>query len=85
MAEKKLTEKQLQKLQGFQNKAINNERSIGNLHLQLNKLIPSQMSQLEDSYDANIKEQNDFSKELEEEYGPVSVNIQTGDLPEIKK
>jgi len=70
MENQKITSKQLEKLQGFV-KAINNgQAQIGNLETQKHGLL-HQVAQVQ------LDLQN-FQKDLEDEYGKISINIQDG-------
>lgn len=70
MENQKITSKQLEKLQSFV-KAINNGQSqIGSLESQKHGLL-HQVAQVQ------LDLQN-FQKDLEDEYGKISINIQDG-------
>ena len=70
MENQKITSKQLEKLQGFV-KAINNgQAQIGSLESQKHGLL-HQVAQVQ------LDLQN-FQKDLEDEYGKISINIQDG-------
>ena len=70
MENQKITSKQLEKLQGFV-KAINNgQAQIGSLETQKHGLL-HQVAQVQ------LDLQN-FQKDLEDEYGKISINIQDG-------
>jgi hypothetical protein len=66
----KLTEEQLQKLQGFVSALNQSQMQLGQLEVEKHNLLHQT---------GEIQEQlQTFQKELEEEYGKVSVNIQDG-------
>jgi len=66
----KLTEEQLQKLQGF-------VQALNQAQLQLGQLEVEKHNLLHQTGEIQAQLQT-FQKELEEEYGKVSVNIQDG-------
>jgi len=75
MENQKITSKQLEKLQGFV-KAINNgQAQIGGLESQKHGLL-HQVAQVQ------LDLQN-FQKDLEDEYGKISINIQDGSYEEV--
>ena len=73
----KITEKQLEKLKGFVSAINQGQAQVGSLESQKHELL-HQLAQV----------QNDlrgFQKDLEDEYGKISINIQDGSyelLPE---
>ena len=75
--ESKITQEQLEELQGYVGKINNIASQIGNLELQKHQLNH-----------AGIEVQNDLQKfqvKLEEKYGKVSVNIQDGTYKPIEE
>lgn len=73
----KITEEQLQKLQGF-------VQTLNQAQMQLGQLEVEKHGILHQTADAQQQLQG-FQKELEEEYGKVSVNIQDGTYTAIPK
>ena len=71
----KITDEQLQELQGYVNKINQAQLQLGQLESQKYSLV-GVIPQLQ-------KELKDFQDKLEEEYGKVSVNIQDGTIQEI--
>jgi len=71
----KITDEQLQELQGHVNKINQAQLQLGQLESQKFSLV-GVIPQLQ-------KELKDFQDKLEEEYGKVSVNIQDGTIQEI--
>ena len=71
----KITDEQLQELQGHVNKINQAQLQLGQLESQKYSLV-GVIPQLQ-------KELKDFQDKLEEEYGKVSVNIQDGTIQEI--
>jgi len=77
MSENKITQEQLEELQGYVGKLNNVASQIGNLELQKHQLNH-----------AGIEIQNDlrkFQAKLEEKYGKVSVNLQDGTYKPIEE
>jgi hypothetical protein len=66
----KLTEEQLQKLQGFVSALNQAQMQLGQLEVEKHNLL-HQTGEIQGQLQT-------FQKELEEEYGKVSVNIQDG-------
>jgi len=66
----KLTEEQLQKLQGFVSALNQAQMQLGQLEVEKHNLL-HQTGEIQGQL-------QEFQKELEEEYGKVSVNIQDG-------
>ena len=66
----KLTEEQLQKLQGFVSALNQSQMQLGQLEVEKHNLL-HQTGEIQGQLQT-------FQKELEEEYGKVSVNIQDG-------
>lgn len=73
----KIKEDQLKELQGFVGAIQQGQSQIGNLELQKNDLF------------VQVKEVqvklSEFQKELEAEYGQVSISIEDGSIKEIEK
>jgi hypothetical protein len=77
MSENKITQEQLEELQGYVGKINNVANQIGNLELQKHQLNH-----------AGIEIQNDLRKlqtKLEEKYGKVQINIQDGTYKPIEE
>jgi predicted nuclease with TOPRIM domain len=77
MSENKITQEQLEELQGYVGKLNNVATQIGNLELQkhqLNHIATETQSDL-----------NKFQVKLEEKYGKVSINIQDGTYKPIEE
>lgn len=72
----KVTETQLKKLQDFNQFMINASSTLGDLQLQ----YESKKAQIINDIGSNQQKFNEFKQELENEYGNVEVNIQTGDI-----
>jgi hypothetical protein len=66
----KITEEQLQKLQGFVSALNQSQMQLGQLEVEKHSLL-HQTGEIQGQLQG-------FQKELEEEYGKVSVNIQDG-------
>lgn len=75
----KVTETQLKKLQDFNQFMINASSILGDLQLQYESKKVQVINEIVD----NQKQFDEFKQELENEYGNVEVNIQTGEI--IKK
>lgn len=73
----KITEEQLVKLQKFVGTSNELQAQVGNLEIQKAALM-SQVFK-------NQTELSEFQKELEEEYGAVSINITDGEISEVEK
>lgn len=77
MSENKITQEQLEELQGYVSKLNNIASQIGNLEMQKHQLNH-----------AGIEVNSDLSKfqaKLEEKYGKVSINIQDGTYKPIEE
>jgi hypothetical protein len=77
MSENKITQEQLEELQGYVGKLNNVAAQIGNLELQkhqLNHIATETQTDL-----------NKFQVKLEEKYGKVSINIQDGTYKPIEE
>jgi hypothetical protein len=77
MSENKITQEQLEELQGYVGKLNNVATQIGNLELQkhqLNHIATETQTDL-----------NKFQVKLEEKYGKVSINIQDGTYKPIEE
>ena len=71
----KITDEQLQELQGCVNKINQAQLQLGQLESQKYSLVGA-IPQLQ-------KELKDFQDKLEEQYGKVSINIQDGTIQEL--
>ena len=77
MCENKITEEQLEELQGYVGKLNNAANQIGNLELQKHQIKH-----------AAAEVQNDLNKfqtKMEEKYGKVQINIQDGTYTPIEE
>ena len=75
MEVQKITEKQLEKLNGFVNALNQGQLQIGSLEVQKHQLL-HQVAQVQ-------SELQGFQKDLEDEYGKISINIQDGSYEEV--
>ena len=73
--ENKITAEQLEKLNGFVNALNNGVMQLGAIEKQKHELL-HQVAQVEG-------ELRGFQKELEDEYGKISINIQDGSYTEV--
>jgi adenine C2-methylase RlmN of 23S rRNA A2503 and tRNA A37 len=71
----KIKDKQLEKLQGLIKELNQIQSQVGSIELQKHSLL-HQSSDLQNGL-------NEFQKELEEEYGKVSINVTDGTYEEI--
>ncbi len=78
--ENKVSESQLQKLQEFNQFMINASSVLGDLQLQ----YESKKAQIINDIGQNQQTFNEFKKELEDEFGNVEINLQTGEITEPK-
>jgi desulfoferrodoxin (superoxide reductase-like protein) len=72
----KVTEKELSKLQEFNQFMVNAASTLGDLQLQ----YESKKAQIINEIGANQTKFIEFKEELEKEYGNVEINIQTGEI-----
>jgi hypothetical protein len=79
MANKKLSDKELQVLKGFQEKNNNYIVTLGSIEVNLDALDRQKEKILEEVQDL-IKDQNEFGKELNEKYGDGNINIEKGEF-----
>ena len=77
MSENKITQEQLEELQGYVGKLNNVAAQIGNLELQKH-----QLNHAATEIQADL---NKFQVKLEEKYGKVSINIQDGTYKPIEE
>jgi len=75
--EKKLTEEQLAKLQGFVNAINQAQTELGGMEVRKHQLL-HQVSTVQEDFGA-------FQKELEDEYGKVSISIEDGSIKPIEE
>lgn len=75
--EKKLTEEQLTKLQNFVGAINQAQAQLGQIEIQKHQLLHQIVGTQEDF--------SAFQKELEDEYGKVSINVEDGTLQEIEE
>jgi hypothetical protein len=73
--ENKITEKQLEKLKGFVSAINQGQTQLGSIEIQKHQLL-HQVAQVQ-------SELQGFQKDLEDEYGKISINIQDGSYTEI--
>ena len=73
--ENKISAKQLEKLQGFVNALNNGVMQLGVIEKQKHELL-HQIAQVEG-------ELKGFQKELEDQYGKISINVKDGSYTEI--
>jgi predicted transcriptional regulator len=73
----KIKDEQLEKLQGLIKELNQIQSQLGSIELQKHSLL-HQSSDLQNGL-------NEFQKELEEEYGKVSINVTDGTYEEITK
>lgn len=72
----KIKEEQLKKLQELVGKSNNLQAQIGGLEVQKAVVVGEVFK--------NQSELQEFQKELEEEYGPISVNLTDGEISEVE-
>ena len=77
MSENKITQEQLEELQGYVSKLNNIASQIGNLEMQKH-----QLNHAATEIQADL---NKFQVKLEEKYGKVSINIQDGTYKPIEE
>ena len=77
MSENKITQEQLEELQGYVGKLNNVATQIGNLEMQKH-----QLNHAATEIQADL---NKFQVKLEEKYGKVSINIQDGTYKPIEE
>ena len=77
MSENKITQEQLEELQGYVGKLNNAATQIGNLEMQKH-----QLNHAATEIQADL---NKFQVKLEEKYGKVSINIQDGTYKPIEE
>lgn len=73
----KIKEDQLKKLQDLVGKSNNLQTQIGGLEIQKAAIVGEIFK--------NQSELQEFQKELEDEYGVISVNITNGEISEIEE
>ena len=78
----KLEEKELKDLQDNRNELTNATLNLGQISRAL-KVMPKQESNLHSKIDELEKKQNDMAKEIEEKYGKISVNLESGEYEMI--
>mgnify|MGYP003308796511 FL=1 len=77
MSENKITQEQLEELQGYVGKLNNAANQIGNLELQKHQINHAAAEVQSDL--------NKFQAKLEEKYGKVQINIQDGTFKPIEE
>ena len=77
MSENKITQEQLEELQGYVGKLNNAAAQIGNLELQKHQINHAAAEVQSDL--------NKFQAKLEEKYGKVQINIQDGTYKSIEE
>lgn len=78
----KLEEKELKDLQDNRNELTNVTLNLGQISRAL-KVMPKQESNLHSKIDELEKKQNDMAKEIEEKYGKISINLESGEYEMI--
>jgi ribosomal protein S15P/S13E len=73
--EGKITEKQLEKLRGYVTAINQGQTQLGSIEVQKHSLL-HQIAQVQ-------SELQGFQKDLEDEYGKISINIQDGSYEEV--
>ena len=73
--EGKITEKQLEKLRGYVTAINQGQTQLGSIEVQKHGLL-HQIAQVQ-------SELQGFQKDLEDEYGKISINIQDGSYEEV--
>ena len=73
--EGKITEKQLEKLRGYVTAINQGQSQLGGIEIQKHQLL-HQVAQVQ-------SELQGFQKDLEDEYGKISINIQDGSYEEV--
>lgn len=77
MSENKITQEQLEELQGYVGKLNNAATQIGNLEMQKH-----QLQHLSAEINSDL---NKFQQKLKEKYGDIQVNIQDGTFKPIEE
>ena len=80
----KLEEKELEKLQKSENDKLQIQSNLGFFNIQM-EAINEQISKAHEDYKNKVQEQQEILKEIEEKYGSITVNIQTGEYDKIEK
>ena len=80
----KLEEKELEKLQKSENDKLQIQTSLGFYNIQV-EAINEQITKSHKDYRDKVKEQQEIFKEIEEKYGPITINIQTGEFDKVEK
>ena len=75
MENQKITEKQLEKLRGYVTAINQGQAQLGGIEVQKHQLL-HQIAQVQ-------SELQGFQKDLEDEYGKISINIQDGSYEEV--
>lgn len=80
---KKITQEESDKLKSFQERFTFLANQLGGLELQLQDAEETR-KQILKRYEEHKEETNGFVKGLEEKYGKVSINLQTGEISDLK-
>tara|TARA_R100000995_G_scaffold64678_1_gene33808 strand:- start:1415 stop:1675 length:261 start_codon:yes stop_codon:yes gene_type:complete len=80
----KLEEKELEKLQKSENDKLQIQSNLGFFNIQM-EAINEQVAKAHEDYKNKVQEQQEILKEIEEKYGSITVNIQTGEYDKIEK
>ena len=80
----KLEEKELEKLQKSENDKLQIQSNLGFFNIQM-EAINEQVSKAHEDYKNKVQEQQEILKDIEEKYGSITVNIQTGEYDKIEK
>ena len=77
MAEKKITQEELDNILGFQNRLYNLSTDVGILETQKHAILHEL---------AGVNnEQEEYKKVLEEKYGKININLEDGTFEELKE
>ena len=77
MAEKKITQEELDNILGFQNRLYNLSTDVGILETQKHAILHEL---------AGVNnEQEEYKKVLEEKYGKININLEHGTFEELKE
>ena len=77
MAEKKITQEELDNILGFQNRLYNLSTDVGILETQKHAILHEL---------AGVNnEQEQYKKVLEEKYGKININLEDGTFEELKE
>jgi hypothetical protein len=83
MENKKLSKKELQLLQDYQNKSNETIATLGSIELQLDTLNNQKVELLKEFHNLQ-KDQNKTGKELQDKYGEGNINLEDGEFTPTK-